>query len=89
MSNKKLNVIGELINNSYGRARRAFTDKNLQGYQELAKIQTNLGADYLTLNIDGTQHITVKMDEMLSFLPELIPAIQEVTHLPKLEENQY
>ena len=87
MSSKKLKVIGELINNSYGRARRAFRSKDLEGYQHLAKLQTELGASYLTLNIDGTQHLQVKMEEMLAFLPDLIPAIQEVTHLPLSFDN--
>ena len=87
MSNKKLKVIGELINNSYGRARRAFRSKDLEGFQHLAKLQTDLGASYLTLNIDGTQHLQVKMEEMLAFLPDLIPAIQEVTHLPLSFDN--
>lgn len=87
MSGKKLKIIGELINNSYGRARKAFTNKDLEGYQNLARIQTELGASYLTLNIDGTQHIQVKMDEMLAFLPDLIPAIQEVTSLPLSFDN--
>jgi 5-methyltetrahydrofolate--homocysteine methyltransferase len=87
MTTKKLNIIGELMNNSYARARDAFTDRNLAGYQNLARIQTNLGAKYLTLNIDGTQRIQVKMREMLDFLPDLIPAIQEATSTPISFDN--
>jgi cobalamin-dependent methionine synthase I len=77
--NKKLHVVGELMNNSYARARKAFTDRNVRDYQHLARIQTDLGASFLTLNIDGTQRIQVRMPEMLEFLPELVPAIQEAT----------
>ena len=83
----KLHVIGELMNNSYGRARRAFVERCVEDYQNLAKIQTDLGADFLTLNIDGTQRIQVRMSEMLEFLPTLIPAIQEVTSTPISFDN--
>lgn len=84
---KKLHIIAELMNNSYARARKAFTDRDLIGYQNLAKSQAALGVDYLTLNIDGTQQIQVRMKEMLEFLPELIPAIQEVTSVPLAFDN--
>jgi cobalamin-dependent methionine synthase I len=84
---KKLKVVGELMNNSYARARNAFTARNVQGYQNLARIQTNLGAAYLTLNVDGTQLIQVKMPEMLAFLPDLVPAIQEATATPISFDN--
>jgi 5-methyltetrahydrofolate--homocysteine methyltransferase len=84
---KKLHIIGELMNNSYARARKAFTDRDLRGYQELAKLQTRLGASYLTLNLDGTQQIQVRRQEMLDFLPEVIAAIQEVTDTPIAFDN--
>jgi cobalamin-dependent methionine synthase I len=84
---KKLHIIGELMNNSYARARRAFSARDPKGYQELAKLQTRLGADFLTLNIDGTQNIQVRRQEMLDFLPELIPAIQEATATPIAFDN--
>src|SRR4051812_37257702 len=87
MSEKKLHIIGELINNSYARARDAFTARDVAGYQNLARIQTNLGATYLTLNVDGTQRIQVRKEEMLAFLPDLIPAIQEVTATPISFDN--
>ena len=87
MSEKKLHVIGELMNNSYGRARKAFKTKDLQGYRDLAKLQTDLGASYLTLNIDGTPQIQVRMEEMLAFLPDVIPAIQEATSTPISFDN--
>jgi 5-methyltetrahydrofolate--homocysteine methyltransferase len=87
MIQPKLNIIGELMNNSYARARNAFLDRNVQGYQGLAKIQTELGAAYLTLNVDGTQRIQVKMAEMLAFLPDVIPAIQEATATPLSFDN--
>ena len=84
---QKLHIIGELMNNSYARARKAFTGRSPKDYQQLAKIQTDLGASYLTLNIDGTQHIQVKMEEMLDFLPDLVPAIQEATNVPISFDN--
>src|SRR5262245_26441703 len=87
MTHKKLHIIGELMNNSYGRARKAFTARNPADYQHLAKIQTNLGASFLTLNLDGTQRIQVKRHEMLDFLPDVIPAIQEATSTPIAFDN--
>lgn len=82
-----LNLIGELINNSYARARNAFTARDVKGYQHLAKVQSDLGVQYLTLNLDGTAKIQVKMEEMLAFLPDVIPAIQEVTTTPISFDN--
>ena len=48
------------MNNSYARARKAFTARDPAGYGQLAKLQADLGAEYLTLNIDGTQRIQVR-----------------------------
>src|SRR5579871_1741208 len=87
MSERKLHIIGELINNSYARARNAFAARNPKDYQQLAKIQTDLGADFLTLNVDGTQLIQVRMEEMLAFLPDVIPAIQEAASTPISFDN--
>ncbi len=84
---KKLNIIGELMNNSYARARHAFTAREVNGYQNLARIQSDLGAAYLTLNLDGTQQIQVRRQEMLDFLPDVIPAIQDVTDTPIAFDN--
>jgi cobalamin-dependent methionine synthase I len=75
-------IIGELMNHSYARARKAWGKRDIAGYQKLAKLQTELGASYLTLNLDGTQTLNVEIDEMLEFLPKLVPALQEVTNLP-------
>jgi 5-methyltetrahydrofolate--homocysteine methyltransferase len=80
-------LIGELINHSFARAARAWRDKDIAGYQKLAKLQADLGADYLTLNIDGTQSMRVTPQEMYDLLPELIPAIQEVTSVPLAFDN--
>jgi 5-methyltetrahydrofolate--homocysteine methyltransferase len=80
-------IIGELMNHSYARARSAWGKRNIAGYQKLAKLQTELGASYLTLNLDGTQTLNVEIDEMLEFLPTLVPALQEVTHLPISFDN--
>lgn len=87
MKATKLHVIGELMNNSYGRARKAWQARNVAGYQELARIQTALGVSYLTLNVDGTQKLPVTLQEMLAFLPQVIPAIQEVTDVPISFDN--
>lgn len=87
MPETKLNIIGELINNSYARARNAFTARDVAAYQNLAKIQADLGVQYLTLNLDGTARIQVKMEEMLAFLPDVVPAIQEVTSVPISFDN--
>jgi len=87
MSKKKLHIIGDLINNAYGRARKAFSEKNLDGYQNLAKVQTGLGVDFLDLNCDGTSRIQVKLEEMLEFIPDIVPAIQEVSSLPLCIDN--
>jgi 5-methyltetrahydrofolate--homocysteine methyltransferase len=46
-----------------------------------------LGVDFLDLNIDATRLVQVKLADMLSFLPEVIPAIQEVTSLPLCIDN--
>jgi 5-methyltetrahydrofolate corrinoid/iron sulfur protein methyltransferase len=87
MNPPTLQIIGELMNNSYGRARKAWQARNVAGYQELAKIQTDLGASYLTFNVDGTQKLPVTLQEMLDFLPRVIPAIQEVTDVPLSFDN--
>lgn len=87
MANKKPQIIGELMNNSYARARKAWQEQNTGGYQELARLQTELGASFLTLNIDATQKLKVTLDEMLAFLPKVIPAIQDVTALPISFDN--
>ena len=85
--NRKLNIIGELMNNSYARARRAFLARDPRGYQALAKLQTDGGAAYVDLNLDGTQRLQVRAQEMLEFLPEVIPAIQEATSIPLSFDN--
>jgi cobalamin-dependent methionine synthase I len=87
MGEKKLHIIGDLINNAYGRARKAFSERNLEGYRNLAKVQTDLGVDFLDLNCDGTSRIQVKLNEMLDFLPDIVPAIQEVSSLPICVDN--
>lgn len=84
---RKINWIGELINNSYARARKAWLAKDLKAYQNLAKLQADLGAKFLNINIDGTQMVQVKQEEMLAFLPDLISAIQEVTSVPLSFDN--
>ena len=73
---RRFRLIGELINNSFARARKAWKGRDLAGYQRLAKLQTELGADFLTINLDGTQKLRVEPAEMLEFVPQVIPAIQ-------------
>lgn len=87
MSEKNLRIIGDLINNAYARARNAFAERNVEGYQHLAQLQEKLGVDFLDLNIDATRQVQVKLADMLAFLPEVIPAIQEVTSLPLCLDN--
>lgn len=87
MPEPKLHIIGDLINSAYARARNAFRAKSLAGYQELARGQTALGAAYLDVNIDGTAQIQVRPEEMLAFLPDLIPALQEASPLPLCIDN--
>ena len=84
---KKLTIIGELMNNSYARARNAFIERDVSAYQALGKSQTALGASFLTLNLDGTQRIQVRKEEMLDFLPDVVSAIQEATSTPLSFDN--
>ncbi len=79
---EKIGIIGDLINNAYGRARRAWKAKDLAGYQKLAISQTEQGSDYLDVNLDSTRNLNVKLEEIIAFLPDLIPALQEVSSLP-------
>lgn len=83
----RLRIIGELINNSYARARTAFTTRNLEDYQRLARLQADLGVDAIAINLDGTQRIQVKMAEMLARLPDVIAAVQDVTSVPLSFDN--
>jgi 5-methyltetrahydrofolate--homocysteine methyltransferase len=80
-------LIGELINHSFARAARAWEARDIAGYQRLAKLQAGLGADFITLNIDGTQSMRVTPQDMFDFLPDLVPAIQEVTNVPIAFDN--
>lgn len=84
---RPFHLIGELINNSYARARAAFTGRDPAAYAALAKLQADLGAHYLTLNLDGTARISVRMEEMLELLPAVIPAIQAATSVPLSFDN--
>src|SRR5829696_10090098 len=87
LSQRPFKLIGELINNSFARAARAWEARDVAGYQKLAKLQADLGVDYITLNIDGTQSMRVTPQDMFDFLPDLIPAIQEVTNVPIAFDN--
>lgn len=87
MTEGKISIIGELMNNSYARARHAFTTRSAAGYARLARLQADMGVQYLTLNLDGTQRLQVKMSEMLAFLPEVIAAIQGTTSVPISFDN--
>lgn len=89
MNATKLYTVGDLINNAYGRARKAFRDRDMKGYQTLAKLQTDLGVDYLDVNLDGTQQIQVKPAEMLEIIPEVIPALQEASPRPLCLDNPW
>jgi 5-methyltetrahydrofolate--homocysteine methyltransferase len=76
-----------LINSSFARAARAWKNRDVAAYAQLAKLQADLGADYLTLNIDGTQSMRVTPQDMYDLLPVLIPAIQEATSVPLAFDN--
>ncbi len=87
MSEERFRTVGDLINNAYGRARKAFRNRDLKGYQHLARLQTELGVNYLDVNLDGTQQIQVRPEEMLDLLPDLVPALQEASPLPLCFDN--
>jgi cobalamin-dependent methionine synthase I len=86
---RQLNIVGELMNNSFARARRAFVNRDVKAYQQLARLQADGGAAWLDLNLDGTQQLQVRREEMLAFLPEVIAAIQEVTSTPLCFDNPW
>ena len=88
-SDRPIHLIGELLNNSFARARRAWLARDLSAYQNLATLQTDLGANALTFNLDGTQKLHVRPEEMIEFVPELVPAIQEVSALPLAFDNPW
>lgn len=87
IATRPFTLIGELMNNSFARARDAFQNRDLTKFQQLARRQSELGADFLTLNIDGTQSMRVRKPEMLAFLPDLVPALQEATNTPIAFDN--
>ena len=82
-----LRLGGDLINNAYGRARRAWTARDPAAYQKLAQLQVEAGAEFLDVNLDATQNLQVRREEMLAFLPEVIPALQEVAKVPLCFDN--
>jgi cobalamin-dependent methionine synthase I len=84
---RKLRLGGDLINNAYGRARRAWTARDPGAYQKLAQLQVEAGAEFIDVNLDATQNLQVKREEMLAFLPEVIPALQEVAKVPLCFDN--
>ncbi|MDI1336892.1 MAG: dihydropteroate synthase [Lacunisphaera sp.] len=83
----RIRIIGELINNAYARGRRAWAARDVAGYQRLAKLQSDAGAELVNLNLDGTQSVAVRTEEMLEFLPRVIPAIQAATDVPLSFDN--
>jgi 5-methyltetrahydrofolate--homocysteine methyltransferase len=87
MAERPFRLIGELINHSFARARRAWEGRDVAAYQNLAKLQADLGADYLTVNLDGTQTLRIRQEEMLDFLPDFVAAVQEVTSVPLAFDN--
>jgi len=87
MSLKKIKIIGDQINNAYGRARKAWEARDPAGYQALAVMQAQKGADSIDLNIDGTQKVSVRVEEMMAFLPIVVPAIQAATDVPICFDN--
>lgn len=86
-STPRIRIIGELINNAYARARRAWEARDVAGFQHLAKLQSDAGAEIVNLNVDGTQRVSVRPEEMFEFLPKVIPAIQAATDVPLSFDN--
>ncbi|MGH7945163.1 MAG: dihydropteroate synthase, partial [Opitutaceae bacterium] len=86
-SRPRIRIIGELINNAYGRARKAWETRDVAGFQHLARLQAEAGAAIINVNIDGTQRVSVRTAEMLEFLPLLIPALQAATDTPLSFDN--
>lgn len=84
---QSLRIGGDLINNAYARARRAWTAKDPAAYQNLARLQVDAGATFLDVNLDATQNLQVKREEMLAFLPDVIPALQEAVKVPLCFDN--
>jgi len=84
---KEITIIGDLINSAYGRARKAWRNRDLEGYQKLALSQVEWGSKFLDVNIDRTKTGDVSLEEMLEFLPKLIPALQAVTEVPLCFDN--
>lgn len=82
-------LIGELMNHSFARARRAWAKRDTAAYQKLAQLQDQLGADALTVNLDGTQQLRVRPEEMIDFIPDIVPALQEATALPLAFDNPW
>lgn len=81
-SRRPVRIIGELMNTSFARARRAWETRDPRAFAGLAKVQTDLGADFMTLYLGGTQTLKVSLEEMLAFLPAVVPAIQKATAVP-------
>ncbi len=87
MSTPRIRIIGDQINNADGRARKAWEARDPAGYQQLAAMQAEKGAEFIDLNIDGTAKLSVKKEEMLAFLPIVVPAIQAATTAPICFDN--
>lgn len=81
-SRRPVRIIGELMNTSFARARRAWEARDPKAFAELAVVQTGLGADFMTLYLGGTQSLKVTSEEMLAFLPQVVPAIQKASPVP-------
>jgi 5-methyltetrahydrofolate--homocysteine methyltransferase len=80
-------LIGELINHAFSRARKAWETRDLAAYQHLAKMQVDRGARAIDVNLDRTAMLDLKLEEILAFLPKLIPALQEVVSVPLVIDN--
>ncbi|MCH2115940.1 MAG: dihydropteroate synthase [Pirellulales bacterium] len=87
MAESQISIISDVINNAYASTRRAFAAKSLEGFQDIARKQVELGASYLDVNIDGNQNLMVRPEEMQAFLPDLVPALQEAVSVPLCFDN--
>jgi cobalamin-dependent methionine synthase I len=82
MTDKSVTLIGDRINNAYGRAYRAFVERDVSLYQDLAKAQTGCGAAYLNLNVGSTAERDVSFDEALACLDWVVPDLQAGSDVP-------
>ncbi len=76
MSFENLNIIGERINPGFKSSLKLIEDQDIQGIQQLAVKQVDLGATYININV-GTG---VLQDQ--GFMKDVIRGVQDVVSVP-------